>query len=106
MHLEEVKQILITLLPAAAGSALSAFDSKHTISNKVFTVIEFIFGFLVAMYVGYAFVNWLGIKNGSPESYGIVFVVGYIGLNILRESRTKVGAALDLLITRFFGGQK
>jgi hypothetical protein len=52
--MQDFKDFLIMLLPAAAGSALSVFDAKHEIPNKVYGFIEFLFGLAVAVYGGHA----------------------------------------------------
>jgi hypothetical protein len=101
--LDEFKEIFITMLPAAAGSALSVFDGKHQIPNKVYAIIEFLFGLCVAIYLGRALSEWLNIPLGSVKSLAISFTVGYIGLTVLRDFKTKIGGIVNNFIEKYTG---
>lgn len=100
--MQDFKDFLIMLLPAAAGSALSVFDAKHEIPNKVYGFIEFLFGLAVAVYGGHALSEFLNIPIGGAKSLAISFTLGYIGLTVLRHFKTKIGQVINLFIDRYF----
>lgn len=88
--LDEFKEIIITLLPPAAGSALSVIDAKHQFPSAIYAFLEFLFGLCVAIYLGQAISELFAIPLGTPKSLGISFTVGYIGLTTLREIKSKI----------------
>ena len=95
---------VMSLVPAALGSALSIFLGKETKEFSKFAIFfTFIFGISLAHLLGGAAIEYWQINPLSFIASSIQVSIGFMGMAVLAESKIQIPLAFAALRKKFLG---
>lgn len=93
----KIGAILAALLPAALGSAASAFqDKEKTLAMTRFEALcTFTFGIIIGYAVGHAIIEYFNAEKTviNPDgfiAFSIQFTLGVVGMSALSETKAQI----------------